>query len=324
MPESARPLLAVSRLLPAAVERRIAESYNARTNPDDTIFDGEALIAHAEGADGLLVCPTDKLNAELISRLPESVRIIATFSVGYDHVDVKAAAKRGIVVTNTPEVLTNATADLTFLLLLGAARGASWGDRMVREKRWDIWTPTGPLGVEVNGKRLGILGFGRIGRTVAKRARGFDMEIHYHDRARIPPDLEEGAVFHSDLIEFLGHCAFLSINCASTPETQGLINAERIAALPDGAILVNSARGDIVDDDAVIAALQSGKLAAAGLDVFRGEPNIDPRYRDLENAFLLPHLGSATKETRDAMGFRALDNLDAFFAGQTPKDAIRP
>ena len=324
MPESARPLLAVTRLLPAAVERRIEKTYNARLNPSDTIFDTNTLLAHAAGADGLLVCPTDKLNAEMIASLPDSVRIIATFSVGYDHVDVKAAAKRGITVTNTPEVLTNATADLTMLLILGAARGASWGDRMVREDRWDIWTPTGPLGVEVNGKRLGILGFGRIGRTVAKRARGFDMEIHYHDRDRIPPDLEAGAIFHSDLIDFLGHCEFLSINCASTPETQGLINAERIAALPDGAIIVNSARGDIVVDDAVIAALKSGKLAAAGLDVFRGEPNIDPRYRHLDNAFLLPHLGSATKETRAAMGHRAVDNLDAFFAGRGPGDVVKP
>lgn len=324
MPKPARPTLAVTRLLPAAVERRIEKSYDARFNPADTLFDADALIAHAAGADGLLACPTDKLNADLISRLPDSVRIIATFSVGYDHIDVKAAAARGITVTNTPEVLTNATADLTMLLILGAARGASWGDRMVREERWETWSPTGPLGVEVNGKRLGILGFGRIGRTVARRARGFDMEIHYHDRDRISPELEDGAVFHPDLTEFLGHCDFLSINCASTPETQGLIDAERIAALPDGAILVNSARGDIVDDEAVIAALQSGKLAAAGLDVFRGEPNIDPRYRSLDNAFLLPHLGSATKETRDAMGFRALDNLDAFFAGRTPKDVVKP
>jgi glyoxylate reductase len=324
VPETARPLLAITRLLPAAVERRIEEHYNARFNPDDTIFEGDALIAHAEGADGILASPTDKLNADMIAKLSDRVRIIATFSVGYDHIDVKAAAGRGIVVTNTPEVLTNATADLTMLLLLGAARGASWGDRMVRENRWKIWSPTGPLGIEFNGKRLGILGFGRIGRTVAKRARGFDMEIHYHDRARIPADLEEGAIFHADLSEFLGHCDFLSINCASTAETQGLIDAQRIAALPDGAILVNSARGDIIDDDAVIAALGSGKLAAAGLDVFRGEPDIDPRYRRLENAFLLPHLGSATTETRDAMGFRALDNLDAFFAGRTPGDTIKP
>ena len=323
MPNPARPLLAATRLLPPAVERRIEETYDARLNPTDTIFDADALIAHAANADGLLACPTDKLNAEMIARLPDSVRIIATFSVGYDHIDVKAAAARGIVVTNTPEVLTNATADLTMLLILGAARGASWGERMVREKRWKIWTPTGPLGVEVNAKRLGILGMGRIGRTVARRARGFDMEIHYHDRDRIPPDIEEGAIFHSDLIDFLGHCDFLSINCAATPQTRGLINAERIAALPDGAIVVNSARGDIVDDDALISALKSGKLTAAGLDVYSDEPDIDPRYRGLDNVFLLPHLGSATRETRDAMGFRALDNLDAFFAGRTPGDLIR-
>ena len=324
MTTSSRPKLAVTRLLPDRVEARIRETYDARFNPDDTIFDADGLIAHAAGAEGLLACPTDKLNAETISSLPESVRIIATFSVGYDHIDVKAAAARGIAVTNTPDVLTDATADITMLLILGAARGASWGDRMVREGRWSAWKPTGPLGVEVTGKRLGILGMGRIGRAVAKRARGFDMEIHYHGRNRLSPDLEDGAIYQSDLEDFLAQCEFLSINCASTPETRGLIDAKTIAALPDGAILVNSARGDIVDDDALIAALRSGKLAAAGLDVFRGEPDIDPRYRGMENVFLLPHLGSATKETRAAMGHRAVDNLDAFFAGRGPGDVVKP
>lgn len=319
-----RPVLAVTRKLPAAVEARIAASYDARLNPDDTILDAGALLAHAEGADALLVTLTEKLNARLVARLPASVRMIASFSVGHDHVDVAAAAARGIVVTNTPDVLTDSTADIAMLLILGAARGASWGERMVREKRWDIWRACAPLGTDVTGKRLGILGMGRIGRAVARRARGFDMEIHYHNRRRLPADEEQGAIFHPDLDEFLLHCDILSVHCASTPETRGLLDANRLARLPEKAIVVNTARGDIVVDEALIGGLYSGKLGAAGLDVFNNEPDIDPRYRELDNVFLLPHLGSATRETRDAMGFRALDNLDAFFAGKTPRDRVSP
>jgi lactate dehydrogenase-like 2-hydroxyacid dehydrogenase len=178
------------------------------------------------------------------------------------------------------------------------------------------------LGKRVNGQTLGIVGFGRIGRAVARRARGFGMELHYHNRSQVAPDLAEGARFHARLEDMLPHCDFLSINCASTAETRGLVDAGLIAKLPDGAIIVNSARGDIVNDDALIAALMSGKLAAAGLDVFKGEPNIDPRYRDLGNVFLLPHLGSATRNTRIAMGMRAADNLDAYFAGRRPRDLL--
>ncbi len=318
------PKLVVTRKLPDAVESRISATYDATLNPDDTLFTPQDLASQSQGADAILVTPTEKCQSDFLEALPSSVRIIATFSVGYDHIDVAAAAAKGVTVTNTPDVLTDATADIAMLLMLGAARGAYWGERMVRTDSWGIWTPTEPLGHDVTGRRLGILGMGRIGRAVARRARGFDMEIHYHNRSRLDAGEEQGATFHDTPESLLAHSDFLSINCASTDQTRNLIDEERIALMPDGAIVVNSARGDIIDDDALIAALKSGKLAAAGLDVFKGEPNIDPRYRDLDNVFLLPHLGSATLGTRDAMGMRAVDNLDAFFAGNTPGDLVTP
>ena len=321
---SKTPKLIVTRKLPDAVEARISATYDATLNPDDTLFTPRDLTSQSEGADAILLTPTEKCRAELFDALPSSVRIIATFSVGYDHIDIAAAAAKGITVTNTPDVLTDATADIAMLLMLGAARGAYWGERMVRTDTWGIWTPTEPLGHDVTGRRLGILGMGRIGRAVARRARGFDMEIHYHSRSRLAAGEEQGATFHDTPESLMARSDFLSVNCASTGRTRNLIDETRIALMPDGAIVVNSARGDIIDDDAIVAALKSGKLAAAGLDVFRGEPNIDPRYRELDNVFLLPHLGSATLGTREAMGMRAADNLDAFFAGRTPVDLVAP
>ncbi len=317
-----KPKLFVTRKLTQDVEDRIASAYEPVFNEDDHIMSPEELVQNAQGCDGMLVTATERNDASLIAALPASVRIIATYSVGYDHVDIAAAESRGIAVTNTPDVLTDATADIALLLMLGAARGADWGERMVREGTWTSWAPTYPLGHDVTGRKLGILGMGRIGQAVAKRARGFDMQIHYHKRSRLPEDLEQGAVFHDTLEGMLGQSEFLSINCASTAETRGLINADTIGMMPDGAVLVNTARGDIVDDDALIAAIESGKLAAAGLDVFTGEPAIDERYRTLKNTFLLPHIGSATLGTRSAMGMRAVDNLDAFFAGKTPGDLV--
>ena len=323
MNDTSKPTVFVTRRLPPRVEARLARDYQARLNPEDTLCDAEAVIAGAQGAQALVVCPTDKVSAEVIARLPESIIAIATFSVGYDHVDVAAAAKRGITVTNTPDVLTNATADMTMLLLLGAARQASAGEAMVRRATWTAWAPTGLLGTEVSGKRLGILGMGRIGRAVAKRARGFDMEIHYQDVVRSPDEEKAGARYHETLESLFGVSAFLTIHCPATPETRHLLNAERIAYLPDGAVVVNAARGDIVEDEALIAAVKSGKVAAIGLDVYEGEPDLNPAYRTLENSFLMPHLGSATVETRDAMGFTVLDNLDAIFAGRTPPNEVR-
>jgi len=304
------------------VERRIAEQFRATLNPDDTPLSTAEILAQAAGHDAILLTSFDKLGPDFIPSLPPSIRIIATHSVGYDHLSIPQAKAKGIAVTNTPGVLTDATADIAMLLVLGAARGASWGDRMVRENRWGATTLISPMGFDVTGKRLGILGMGRIGQAVARRARGFGMELHYHSRRPVAPSDDCGACYHSSFESMLPHCDFLSINCASTPETRGIVNARTIALMPDNAIVVNSARGDIVDDEALIAALGSGKLAAAGLDVFKGEPNIDPRYRSLENVFLLPHIGSATPGTRSAMGHKCIDNLAQFFSGQRPTDLL--
>jgi lactate dehydrogenase-like 2-hydroxyacid dehydrogenase len=242
--------------------------------------------------------------------------------VGYDHIDLAAAKARGIYVTNTPEVLSDATAEIAVLLMLGAARRVYEGERQIRTETWADWSATYQLGLQVTGKRLGILGMGRVGQIMARRARGFDMQIHYYNRHRLAPELEQGAVYHDSVEALLPHCDFLSIHCPATPETHHLLNAQRIALLPDEAVVVNTARGAVVDDEALIAALRTGKLFAAGLDVFNNEPSIDSRYKELENAFLLPHVGSATRETRDAMGFRALDNLDAIVSGLEPRDRL--
>jgi glyoxylate reductase len=320
--KTGKPVVLVTRRMPPAVTARVARDYEARLNEDDRIWNADELLARAEGADALFICSSEKMTAATIGRLPAGVRIIATFSVGYEHIDVPAAKARGIVATNTPEVLTDATADIAMLLLLGAARRAHEGDAMVRENRWTGWHTMMMLGRHVTGGRLGLLGMGRIGRAVAKRARGFDMQIHYHNRTRLAPELEGGAVFHADAEDLLRVSDFLSLHFPSTPETRRFLDARRIALLPDGAVVVNTARGDVVDDEALIAALKSGKLAAAGLDVFTGEPSIHPGYRTLENALLLPHLGSATLETRNAMGFTALDNIDAVFAGRRPPNPL--
>ena len=317
-----KPVVLVTRKLPDAVEARLSRDYDAHLNPTDTLYTADDIIKRAEGCDAILPCHTEKFTAEVIARLPKSVKAIANFSVGYDHVDVEAAKKHGLIVTNTPEVLSDATAELTIMLMLGAARRASEGERLVRTREWKDWSPSFMVGIEMTGKRLGILGFGRVGRVVAQRARGFDMEIHYTDTKRLPPDLEQGATYHATPEELLPNCDFLAIHCVATPETTGLLNAERIALLPDGAIVTNASRGVVINDDALIAALKSGKVAAAGLDVYNNEPDIHPGYRELANVFLMPHIGSATRETRDGMGFRALDNLDAIFAGKEPKDRV--
>ena len=317
-----KPIVLVTRKLPDAVEDRLRRDYQPILNPDDVLFNGNQIIERAKGADAILPCHTEKFTAEVIDRLPESVRVIANFSVGYDHVDIDAAKARGLIVTNTPDVLSDATAELTMLLMLGAARRASEGERLVRTREWRDWSPSFMVGTQLTGKRLGIIGLGRVGLVVAKRARGFDMQVHYHSRRRVPPELEKGAVYHATPESLMPQCDFLTLHCVASPATTGLLNAERIALLPDGAIVVNASRGAVIDDNALIAALKSGKLAAAGLDVYNNEPDIHPEYRKLPNVFLMPHIGSATKETRDAMGFRALDNLDAIFAGREPRDRV--
>ncbi|MCA3556042.1 D-glycerate dehydrogenase [Aestuariivirga sp.] len=319
---SAKPRILVTRKMMPDVEARLSRDFLATLNPDDRPMTRDDILRLAAAHDGLLLTSFDKLGPEFIPALPPSIRIIATHSVGYDHLSIPQAEARGIAVTNTPGVLTDATADIALLLMLGAARGASWGDRMVRENRWGETTLVSPMGFDVSGRRLGILGMGRIGQAVAKRARAFGMAIHYHARKPVAAEQAPGAAYHARFADMLPNIDFLSVNCASTADTRGMVNAEAMALLPRGAILVNTARGDIVEDEALIAALASGHLAAAGLDVFRGEPQIDPRYRSLENVFLLPHLGSATPRTRSAMGHKCIDNLEQFFRGERPADLL--
>ncbi len=319
---SDKPTILVTRKLPEAVEARLSRDYDVRLNPDDILYTIDELIERAVGAQGILPCHTEHFSTDVIERLPEEVKIVANFSVGFDHVDIDAAKKRGLVMTNTPDVLSDATAELTMMLMIGAARRASEGEKLVRTRSWKDWSPAFMVGVQVTGKRLGILGMGRVGQVVAKRARGFDMEIYYHNIRRLPPELEDGAVYHDNLMDMLPLCDFISIHCNATPQTTGMMNSERLNMLPDGAIYVNAARGAIHDDDALVEALQSGKLKAAGIDAYNNEPNIDARFAKLTNTFLMPHIGSVAAETRDGMGFRALDNLDAFFKGEEPGDRV--
>lgn len=317
-----KPAVLVTRKLPRAVEARLARDFVAALNEDDRTMAPAEILAGAAQADAILISAIDRLPGDLIRALPERVRMIATFSVGFDHIDVAAAREREIVVTNTPDVLTDATADIALLLLLGAARRGYEAQTLLRQGRWIGWRPTQLMGVGFAGKNLGIVGMGRIGLAVAKRARAFGLLVHYHNRARLTPDQEEGAVYHETLETLLPLASFLSLHCPATPATRHMINASTIDMLPPGAVIVNTARGPLIDDDALIEALRSGRLFAAGLDVFANEPDLDPRYLTLENAYVLPHIGSATIDARNAMGFRCLYNLDSFFAGRPVPDPV--
>jgi lactate dehydrogenase-like 2-hydroxyacid dehydrogenase len=318
----AKPVLLVRRRLPPAVEARAVAEFDARLSTSDVPITD--LVARAAGADAILTCPGDNFDATLIAMLPSTVKVIATFSVGYDHIDVGSATERGIAVCNTPDVLSVATAETALLLILAAARRAGEGERLIRSGRWLGWAPTQLLGVGVSGRRLGIVGMGRVGRELARLARGIGMTIHYRDVARLPPELEGDAIFHASDRSFLTSCDVLSLNTPGGEATYHWLDADRIAMLPRGAVVVNAARGTLIDDAALIAALQSGQVGFAGLDVFEGEPKLNPGYLDLENAVLLPHLGSATVATRDAMGFLALDGIAAVLAGRTPGNLVRP
>jgi lactate dehydrogenase-like 2-hydroxyacid dehydrogenase len=316
------PVVFVTRKLPEDVEDRLRRDYTPRLNPDDRPYGADELVEYSGDAAAILTCATDAWPATVIERLPDTVRAIATFSAGHEHIDLRAATARGIIITNTPDVLTEATADIAMLCLLGAARRAFEGEALIRTGRWAGWTPTQLLGVGLYGANLGIVGMGRIGQAVARRARACGMRIHYFSHRRLPPDFEQGATFHQTLESLLPECRFLSLHCPATGETARMINAETLALLPRGAVLVNTARGALLDDAAVLAALDDGQLFAVGLDVYDGEPEIHPGYRARRNCFLLPHLGSATLQTRNAMGFRCLDNLDAVLAGRPAPDAV--
>ncbi len=302
--------------LPEPAQAPFAARFASRFNRHGRTLTGAELVEGCGSATGLVVTATDAVPAALIGALPASMRVLATYSVGHDHIDLAAAARRDLVVLSTPDVLTDSCADTAMLLMLGAARRVVEGLDLVRSGRWTGWTPLQLPGTDLHGRRLGIVGMGRIGRAVARRARGFGMAVHYHNRTRLPPDQAEGGQFHAALADMLPHCDFLCIACPSTPDTRGLIGADAIAALPEGAIVANISRGDVIDDAALIAALRSGKVAAAGLDVFTNEPRIDQAYRTLPNVFGLPHIGSATMQTRVAMAQLLADSMAAVLAGE--------
>jgi lactate dehydrogenase-like 2-hydroxyacid dehydrogenase len=317
-----KPRLWITRRLSDATIERAMRDYDTVVNTADTPGTAEELIAASAEFDAIIPCHSEHFSAEVVAQFAPRLRIVANHSVGVDHCDLGALAARGIAVTNTPDVLSDATAELAMLLMLGAARHAVAGDRIVRTGAWDFWSPSFMVGKQVTGARLGIVGMGRVGRAFAAKAKGFDMEIHYYNRSELPADQAHGATYHDTVESLLAVSDFLSLHCPATPDTTNLMNKDRFALLPEGAVVVNAARGALVDETALLEALERGQISAAGLDCFQVEPGGNPAFSAHENIFMLPHIGSATTRTRDAMGFRALDNLDAFFAGQTPRDLL--
>ena len=311
----------VTRRLLKENEEKLKTLFEVTLNKDDKIFTPQEIIDLSKNYDGILSSVTDPINADTISKLSDSIKIIANGAVGFGNIDIQAAKDKGITVTNTPDVLTDATADIQILLLLGASRKAYEGRIAAEKQNWK-WSWDFLLGKQMSNKRLGILGMGRIGRAVAKRAKAFNLEIHYHNRSKLSSDLEDGAIYHKDLKSLFEKSEFLSINCPATPETKNLINKETLSYLEDNTVIGNAARGDVVDDDAMVEALKNGKVFAYGLDVYNGEPKIHPEYLKLKNIFLLPHLGSATKRTRWDMAYRAIKNLEDFFLGKKPQDQV--
>ena len=317
-----RPRVIVTRRLPDIVEARLTELFDAELNTADNPLPATALGRALRIADGLVVTVTDRLDAEAFDVGSGGAGIVANFGVGYNHIDIAAATANGIVVTNTPEVLTDDTADLAIMLMLMTGRRAGEGERHVRSGAWTGWRPTHMMGTRLTGVTLGIVGMGRIGRAVAQRAcAGFGMRVVFWQPNPINWDGFD-ALPCTSLDELLAVSDVVSIHCPATPQTRHLIDARALALMRPGAILVNTARGDVVDETALAAALRAGRLAGAGLDVYAHEPRIHPELLDLENVVLLPHLGSATLQSRVAMGMRAVDNLVAFFAGREPPDRV--
>jgi lactate dehydrogenase-like 2-hydroxyacid dehydrogenase len=318
-----KPILVVSTHHVKEVEERIDQNYSPRRNPNETPFSRQALLVASDGADALFITPADRLDSEFFKNVSASVKVIATFSVGFEHIDLAAAARKKIAIAYTPGINSEATADIAMLLILGASRRAYEAQEILRTGAWRPTSPNVMLGWQVGGKVLGIFGMGRVGQAVARRARGFGMKIHYSNSSRLPVEVAGDAVFHESSRDLLRESQFLSLHAPETPETHHFLNAEAIKLLPRGSIVVNTARGGLVVDEDLIAALKSGQIAAAGLDVFEGEPKLNPGYLDLKNTFLLPHIGSATIETRTAMGMHALDNIDAVLSGK-PAPSLVP
>ena len=311
----------VTRRLLRSNEDRIKELYDANLNLNDELYSQDKLIELSQGCDGVLSALTDKLDEKTINRLPDSVKILSNFAVGFGNIDLEAAKKRNIIVTNTPEVLTDATAEIGVLLILGACRRASEGIQGARDADWK-WSADYLIGKQLTGARLGILGMGRIGQKIAKIAKSLGMIVHYHNRSKLSADKENGSIYHDNLKSLMKVSDVLSVCCPASKETINLINKETLEYLPKGAIVTNVARGDIVDDEALIDALDRRKVYAVGLDVYKGEPNLNPGYLKHKSAFILPHLGSATKETRTAMANLAIDNLEEFFKSGSCKNKV--
>ncbi|MEP6472753.1 MAG: D-glycerate dehydrogenase [Gemmatimonadota bacterium] len=322
---SSRPRVVVTRTLPAAVEAELQKDFDAVLNVDDKPFDADGLKAALQDADGLLPTVTDKLTADVLGVAGRQARIVANFGVGFNHIDTAAAKAAGLTVSNTPDVLTDDTADIAMTLLLMVARRAGEGERYVRSGQWTGWRPTQMLGTKVSGKTLGLIGMGRIARAVARRAHhGFGMRVIFQDP--YPPKPEEaralGAEPRDTIDQVLAEADFVSLHCPATPETRHLMNAARLGRMRRTAFLINTARGDVVDEAALAAALQAGTIAGAGLDVFEKEPAVTPALLTMDQVVLFPHLGSATTDTRIAMGMRALENLRLFFAGKPVRDRV--
>jgi glyoxylate reductase len=321
----ARPKLMVTRELTDGVMARMQDLFDVSFHLGADGMTRAALEEAVAGVDVLVPTITDLIDAGLIAKAGKQLKLIANFGVGVDHIDLSAARAAGIIVTNTPGVLTEDTADITMALILAVPRRIGEGERLVRAGQWQGWQPSFMLGHRVTGKRLGIVGMGRIGRAIARRAQGFGLKIAYHNRHRLPESVEAelgGAVHYADLDAMLGAIDILSINCPHTPETHEMIDARRLALLHAGVTVVNTARGEIIDEDALIAALKSGAIAGAGLDVYVGEPRIDPRFLELSNVVLLPHMGSATYEGRAAMGEKVIANIRAWVDGHRPPDQV--
>ena len=311
----------ITRKLLRSNEERISKLWDAKLNLNDEIYSQNKLIELSKDCDGILCSMVDKIDEETINKLSDSVKIISNFAVGFGNIDIKAARTKNIIVTNTPDVLTDATAEIAMLLILGAARRASEAITWVRNKNWK-WSADFLIGKQLEGSRLGILGMGRIGRAVALRAKAFNMKIHYRNRTRLKADLEAGANYHDSIKSLFSVSDILSINCPATPETTNIINKETLEFFPKGAIITNSARGDMIDDEDMVQALISRRIFSLGLDVYKGEPNIHPGYLNQPNVFILPHLGSATIKTRTAMADLAIDNIEEYFKTGNCKNMV--
>jgi len=322
-----KPKLIVSRRWPDAVEAQLAKHYDVQLNTSDVAFEKSDFVSALESCDALLTTVTDKLDASVFKELNTNnvkTRVIGNYGVGYSHIDLPAAQSLGIAVTNTPDVLSECTADIAIMLMLMCARRAGEGERELRAGEWSGWRPTHMVGNKVSGARLGIIGFGRIGREVARRARGFGMSVILHNRSRVDDTvLQEFDAVQMDTLEgVMANSDFVSLHCPGGSENTHLINSDMLSLMKPNAYLINTARGEVVEEEALVASLRTNKIAGAGLDVFQNEPNINPDIVASPNVVLLPHLGSATTSTREAMGFRVLKNLDQFFSGATPQDLV--